>query len=233
MLWDALANSAANLIPKLPAKTEEPEPDAVCAVCGCLFKDNPVKDIAINISNAISNTFTNYDILAAPTSGYACQPCYTMLKSFRGKSFAITPNEYIPFNPREEKERIVNILIDPPEFPIAINLPPPMYHKHLLIHTTINYSLPLIVYSDPGPVVIPVNFDEIYETGKKTLEAGAKNLYRILFVGNIDKIDPDVFEEATNMLMPYRDTPLFPLLTRLMPKIEAKKSKKKKGGKSK
>lgn len=215
----------------MPAKTYEPESTTVCAVCGCSFTDNPVTEIAIGTANALSNTFTNYDVLVAPTSNYVCQPCYTMLKGFRGKSFAITPNQYISLNPSQDKERIVELLIEPPEFPIAINLPPPGYKKHLLIYTTINYSFPIVVYSDPGPVIIPPDFRELYEIGIKTLEAGAKNLYRVLFVGNIDNIDQAMFEKVTTVLMPYRDTPLFPLLTRLMPKIEAKKTDKKKGGK--
>lgn len=43
----------------------------------------------------------------------------------------------------------------------------------------------------------------------------AERFMMALKIGNVDKIDPNIFEEVTAALMPYRDTPLFPVERKL------------------
>lgn len=219
LLWDALVNSAADLIADIPDKIKQnPDLSDICALCGCSFDNIPVKDIATKIDDALSDSFTNNDSLTEPSSPLVCWPCFNMLKGrFRGKAFAITPSQYIPLNPSKEKDELVSLLIKPPEFPVAINIPPPMYKKHMLIDTTINYSFPLKVFTERGSVPIPKNFKNLYELGEKVAAEGGSVL-KIIYTGQEPIIGSNLCEKVLTEIGPYKDTSFLSLFIKLLPK---------------
>jgi CRISPR type IV-associated protein Csf1 len=193
----------------------------LCAVCGKKISEG------IPIKNVVSNTFTDWNMLADMNAQYACKACSWCIKEpkLRRSQFIATEKELYFF----KRDDIEKWLFYPPNPPFVFFVTA-NYKKHGSFRARINDSLNLfyIQFEDRQILFSPNRYRELFQTMKKMYkyfnklhEIGEGNYnYKHVMDYGIDKWRVDEI-----FLGQYRGSQVFNLLLYALnkPEVEIEK----------
>lgn len=138
-------------------KIESEAYKGICAFCGMEI------ETGMPLKQAVSDTFTNFDLLTNRNASHVCECCYACLKDTRLRRMNfIATEQRITFFKRNEIERW---LFNPPAVPFVIAITESM-KKHNSFKARVNYS-PRLFYvqkEDEQILFSPNKYKEIFES---------------------------------------------------------------------
>lgn len=183
-----------------------------CCLCGQEITGG------VALKNAVSANFNNYDLFAAPESGFMCAPCaYTLSQELRRTSYICTEHEYIPL----KREEIAEHLFAPPDEPFIFCVTS-SYKKHLILRAVVNYGGEYSVVFDDMTVLLRQQDRQIFDAmselysvfTKDEIKTGDYKLHRL------KKVNLVRFEMLEAFICGYRGTPGFSLMLYVLNKEE-------------
>lgn len=139
----------------------------ICAFCGSEIQEG------VKLEDSVSDTFTNFDLLADRNASHVCKCCYTCLKEtkLRRMNFIATEQEITYF----KRDEIEKLLFNTPQPPFVFAVTESM-KKHNSFKARVNYSQKLFYVQKEDTQILfsPNKYKDIFDAMKRLYRSFSK-----------------------------------------------------------